>query len=321
MIAKIVQGHGFRGVISYVLDKERASLLYAEGVRIKDKESIVKSFIAQQKLNPKITKPVAHISLDFSVQNKNRMTDQFMAGMALEYMEKMGYRDTQYIIVRHHDTDHPHIHIVINRIDNNGKRITDQNEKFRNTRVCMELTKKYGLYIASGKENVKEHRLKEPDKTKYELYYALKSAIPNCRNWQELKAELLQTGITIEFRKNGNTDKIQGVRFGKNGYEFNGSKIDRACSFSKISYQFYLNEKIHQNESQYHTVSNPPYLINRQDNTVDLAAGLENAASALGGLFDFTNPSHHYDESEAEFLRKQTKRRKRKKGQHCRHRL
>ena len=191
MIAKIVQGQGFRGVIGYVLEKEKASLLYSEGVRTKDKETIVKSFIAQQKLNPKIVKPVAHISLDFSVQDKHRLTDQFMVGMAQEYMDKMGYRDTQYIIVRHHDTDHPHIHMVINRIDNNGKRISDQNEKLRNTRVCMELTKKYGLYIASGKENVKEHRLKEPDKTKYEIYHALKSAISNCRNWQELKSELL----------------------------------------------------------------------------------------------------------------------------------
>ncbi len=321
MIAKIVQGQGFRGVIGYVLDKERASLLYAEGVRIKDKESIVRSFIAQQKLNPKIAKPVAHISLDFSVQDKQRLTDQFMAGMAQEYMDKMGYRDTQYIIVRHHDTDHPHIHMVINRIDNNGKRISDQNEKLRNTGVCLELTKKYGLYIASGKENVKENRLKEPDKTKYEIYHALKTAIPNCRKWQEMEMELLQSGITIEFRKNGNTNKIQGVRFGKNGYEFNGSKIDKAYSFSKISYQLYLNEKLRQNEDQHYSAPNKSDQLNRQNNTMDLTAGLENAASVAGGLFDILNNARRYDENEADFLRKQNQRRKKKKDNQFRHRL
>ncbi len=321
MIAKIVQGRGFRGVVNYVLDKDHSHLLYAEGVRLKDKESIIQSFVAQQKLNPKIAKPVVHISLDFSVQDKNRLTDQFMAGMALEYMEKMGYRDTQYIIARHHDTDHPHVHIVINRIDNNGKRISDQNEKLRNTRVCMELTKKYGLYIASGKENVKENRLKEPDKTKYEIYHALKSAIPNAKNWKELKSELLQSGITTEFRKNGNTDKIQGVRFGKSGYEFNGSKIDRAYSYSKINYQLYLNEKLLQNEGQHHSVPNQPDHLNQQDNTMDLSTRLENAVSVLGGLFDFTNPSHHYDENEADFLREQARKRIKKKGNQYRHRL
>jgi len=109
----------------------------------------------------------------------------------------MGYKDTPYII---------------NRIDNNGKRISDQNEKLRNVKICKELTKKHCLYIALGKENVKEHRLKEPDKTKYEIYHALQSTISKCRSWQELKTELHKSGITTELRNNGGTDKIQGVR-------------------------------------------------------------------------------------------------------------
>jgi hypothetical protein len=306
MIAKIVQGRGFRGVVNYVLDKDHSHLLYAEGVRLKDKESIVQSFVVQQKLNPKIVKPVAHISLDFSVQDKNRLSDQFMAGMALEYMEKMGYKDTQYIIARHHDTDHPHIHIVINRIDNNGKRISDQNEKLRNTRVCMELTKKYGLYIASGKENVKEYRLKEPDKTKYEIYHALQSAVSKCRNWQELKAELLKSGIKTEFRNNGTTDKIQGVRFGKNEYEFNGSKIDRACSFSKINYLLQQNERLQQ--AQKHQPEQPFW----QDD-IEFSSIVGNTTSSLGGLFDILSLPSGYNENQEQVFRQETKIRKRRK--------
>ncbi len=315
MIAKIVQGHGFRGAVNYILNKDNARLLYAEGVRLKDKESIIHSFIVQHKLNPNISKPVAHISLDFSVQDKSRLTDSLMVDVAQKYMKKMGYRDTQYIIARHYDTDHPHIHLVINRIDNNGKRISDQNEKLRNVKICMELTKKHGLYIASGKENVKEHRLKEPDKTKYEIYHALQSAIPKCRNWQELKTELLKSGITTEFQNNGATHKIQGVRFGKNGYEFNGSKIDRAYSYSKISYQLQRNEKLQ------HVQINKPKQLTSQDNTTDLSLGLESTASILGGLFDLMKPSHVYDENEVELFRKETKRRKKKKENQFRHRL
>jgi hypothetical protein len=177
------------------------------------------------------------------------------------------------------------------------------------------------LYISSGKENVKEHRLKEPDKTKYEIYHALRDAIPECKNWMELKSKLLQSDVKTEFKKNGETDKIQGVRFGKNRYEFNGSKIDRSCSYSKISYQLYLNEKQHQNESQQHSAPNQSDQLNRQDNTMDFASGLENAASVLGGLFDFMNPSHHYDENEADFIRAEAKRRKKKKDNQYRHRL
>lgn len=315
MIAKIVQGRGFRGAVSYILDKENARLIYAEGVRLKDKESISHSFVVQHKLNPNISKPVAHISLDFSVQDKSRLTDRFMVDVAQEYMKKMGYQDTQYIIVRHHDTEHPHIHLVINRIDNNGKRITDQNERLRNVKICMELTKKNCLYIASGKENVKEHRLKEPDKTKYEIYHALQSAISKCRNWQEFKAELLKSGIKTEFRNNGATDKIQGIRFGKNGYEFNGSKIDRAYSYSKISYQLQKNEKLQQVQI------NKQKQLTGQDNTMGLSLGLESTASILGGLFNLMKRSPADDENKVELFRQEAKKRKKKKENQYRYRM
>ena len=59
-------------MINYVLGKERAQLLHAEGIRLKDREAIIRSFVTQSKFNPKIMKPVAHISLDFSAQDKER---------------------------------------------------------------------------------------------------------------------------------------------------------------------------------------------------------------------------------------------------------
>ena len=44
-----------------------------------------------------------------------------MMEIAKKWMEQMGIRNTQYIIARHHETEHPHCHIVFNRIDNDGK--------------------------------------------------------------------------------------------------------------------------------------------------------------------------------------------------------
>jgi len=301
MIAKIVQGRGFRGVVNYVLDKEKAQLLYSEGIRTKDKESIIQSFIAQSQMKP-ISKSVAHISLNFSAQDKERLTDAIMAGIAVEYLKKMGYGNTQYIIARHSDREHPHIHLVINRIDNDGKRISDKNEKFRSTKVCMELTQKYGLYIAQGKENVKQHRLKEPDKTKYEIYDAIKAAVLKCRNWKELTEILKKRGVTTDFRKNGNTDKIQGIRFEKNGYTFNGSQIDRSCSYSKIDFQLKQN-----NRQQFQRIQ-----PSRQEYPQNAPSVLENVASVLGGMLDVQFSGTGYDPEEAEFLRQQKKKKKKR---------
>lgn len=41
--------------------------------------------------------------------------------------------------------------------------------------------------------------------------------------------------MEVRFKYKGWTDGIQGVVFGKNGYSFNGSKIDRQFSYSKIA--------------------------------------------------------------------------------------
>ena len=68
----------------------------------------------------------------------------------------------------------------VNRVNFNGKTISDQNDRKRSEQICKELTHKYQLYFAKGKEQVKAHRLKGADKTKYEIHEALKEAIPKC---------------------------------------------------------------------------------------------------------------------------------------------
>ena len=237
MIGKIVQGANFRGVVNYVLHKPNAEPLGSRGLRNDSINHIVESFRTQASLNP-IAKPVAHISLDFSVQDKERLTNKMMMQIADEYLRRMGYGDTQVLIVRHHDRDHPHLHLVLNRIDSNGKRISDKNERVRNAKVCRELSNKYGLYIAPNKDNVKRHRLREPDKTKYEIYDAIRECLPKCRNWNDLTTALRKQGIDTEFKRNGSTSTIAGVKFSKNGYTFSGSKVDKAFSFAKLNRHF-----------------------------------------------------------------------------------
>jgi hypothetical protein len=304
MIAKIVKGKSFKGVINYVLDKaKQTELLAAEGVRYKSRESIIRSFVAQTGLNPKVSKTVGHISLDFSVQDRDKLTNAKMVQIAKEYMTKMGIVNTQYIIGRHYDKEHPHIHLVFNRVDNNGKTISDNNDRYRSEKICKELTEKHGLYFAQGKENVKVHRLKEPDKTKYEIYDALNTAVPKCKNWNELTTQLKRQGVEIAFKYKGNTDEVQGVMFQKNGYMFNGSKIDRQFSYSKIDYQLNRNER----ERDMQTKQEHSHSQNQSSSV------LESVGSALGGLFDIQPSGTDYNPDEAEFQRQQNLNRKKKR--------
>lgn len=215
MMAKIVKGAGARGIVDYILDREKgASLIDHDGVLVSDNGSIVRSFIAQSRLNPNVEKFIGHISLSFSKEDLPRLTDGLMVQISREYMMEMGIRDTQYIIGRHHDKGHPHVHIAFNRIDNNGKTISDKNDRYRSERVCKELTRKYGLYFAEGKEQVNTNRLKEPDRTKYELYSLLKTEVGRCGNWDRLVANLRKQGGGSAFQVQGadGRDSGRGVR-------------------------------------------------------------------------------------------------------------
>lgn len=235
MMAKIVKGSDFKGVVDYILDKgKNAQVVAYDGLFMENKETIAMSFNAQSLMNGNVAKPVGHIALSFSKEDDPRLTNCVMGGIALEYMERMGIKDTQFFIARHFDKEHPHVHIAFNRIDNNGNTISDRHERLRSTRICKELTLIYGLHMANGKENVKRNRLKEPDKTKYELYDILKTEVGICGNWGVLVANLKRQGVEVHFSHRGQTDEIQGVVFTKNGYHFNGSKVDRRFSYSKI---------------------------------------------------------------------------------------
>ena len=237
MVGKVISASSFSGTVGYVM-KEESRILEAEGITPPEVKDMVQDFKDQTLLNPRLKNTVGHISLSFSPKDAPRMTDALMTQIAKEYMQKMGITDTQYLLVRHLDQPHPHCHLVYNRVGKNGQTISDKNIKIRNAKVCRELTEKYGLYLAPGKDDVRRERLREPDKTRYEIYDAIKGNLPKCKNWNELEGKLKEQGIGVRYKYCGNTGRKQGVLFSKNGFEFSGSKIDRAFSFTKLDNRF-----------------------------------------------------------------------------------
>ena len=242
MMAKITKGHDFGGAVRYVTqEKKDAKLLDSKGVLTTDKHSIIDSFRLQAQLRPDVKVMVGHISLDFSKEDVDKVDDNLMRKVADDYMRRMHIRNTQYILVRHYDREHPHCHLVFNRINNDGHLISDKNDRIRSAKICKELTQKYGLHMAQGKDHVHRERLRGSDAVKYKIYDALVNAVPRCKNWKELEAALKKHDINMSIVYRGTTTDVQGVAFEKDGLHFNGSKVDRKFSFSKISAELRKN--------------------------------------------------------------------------------
>ncbi|MGH6668195.1 relaxase/mobilization nuclease domain-containing protein [Bacteroides hominis] len=315
MIGKQTKGTSFSGCVCYVLREDKSKLLEAIGVE-GTPEQMAEQFELQTLLNDKVKNTVGHISLNFSPEDGERLhhDNALMLQIAHDYMEKMGIPDTQYIIARHTDREHPHCHIVFNRVDNDGKTISDKNDFYRNEKACKMLTAKYRLHFANGKDNIKEECLRPYDKAKHEVYKALKEELPNARNWEELKDALSHRDIELKFKVSRTTREVQGVKFEYGGISFSGSKVSREFSYMNIDYQLGRNAFEDDFNNRQTTIRQPREEAVR---TVPQNRSEDNSGSSFG-LFGISGSSYNAADAEAnqemaEILRKK-KKAKRKRG-------
>lgn len=134
MMGKINNGGSIAGCIDYVTRKKKDKpdgspcdewqIIDSKDVfSLEDRREIIASFEDNISLNPKVSNPVGHISLNFHELDKDKVNDEIMVEIAGKYMERMGIKNTHYILVRHLDKAYPHCHLVYSRIDNSGKTI------------------------------------------------------------------------------------------------------------------------------------------------------------------------------------------------------
>jgi hypothetical protein len=264
MIAKNIKGKSFKGCVNYVMNESceptqereqshvymnsaerqtgrRSQLLEAEGVFADNAKDMIRSFAMQRSGRKEIKQPVGHIPISFSPEDKEQMTNDFMVQLAKEYMQEMGIKNTQYIIVRHHNTDNEHLHIVYNRIDNNLKLISVNNDYKQNIKTCKKLKDKYNLTYGKGKDRVKREKLNNSDKVKFYIYDEIKAVLPECKTPVDLRFGLKKSGIELDYKYKRTTSEIKGVSFRYNNIAFKGSQIDRKFSFGNLKKEFEKN--------------------------------------------------------------------------------
>ena len=321
MIGGITKGSCFSGCVEYALalkeKNKEARLLYSEGLLTDTPKDIINGFECQRHLNSRVKHWCGHISLSYSPKDAERMDDDFMVKLALEYMDKMGIKNTQFIIVRHLDKEHPHCHIVYNRVDNDGKCVSDSFEYYRNNAIGDEMKRKYGLTYGENKDNVKTQSLKGRPKIRQEIYLAVQAAKRSAKDWTTFQREIAQKGITVRKKFRRGSTEVDGLSYFKDGQKFKASQVDRngRCSYDVICKALDRNKN-----RQSQPASPSPKPMRQQPKqepgaaTKIIEAGanmVEGLGNALGGLFQ-VGPA--YDPEEEAFINEMKRRQKRKRG-------
>lgn len=160
MVAKISHGANLYGALTYNHGKVgRGTAEILSGNRMvsdrlrlpgEDMRLALLSFENYLLANRNTEKPVLHISL--SPAPEDRLTDGQLAELAERYMQKMGYGDQPYIVYKHSDTFHTHLHIVSVCVDETGRKINDSYEHRRSMTACRELETDFGLRNSADAE-------------------------------------------------------------------------------------------------------------------------------------------------------------------------
>jgi hypothetical protein len=241
MIAKVSTGRSFGGAVRYLHEghkneqvQKRAQLLDYNGIR-PGMEEMIKDFNRHRWLNPDLGNAVGHISLSYHQQDTAKLSDAKMIQHTREVMERLGMNpdETQFALIRHNDRDHPHCHLVYNRIDYNGYTISDQFSRSRAKEAATIIARQEGLTIAAEKKKdlALTHKANLPghDQARYQIYEAIQKELPQATSIDELRTALKTHQIETIVQKGGT-----GMSFKIGTHLLKASAVDRAYSGGKL---------------------------------------------------------------------------------------
>ncbi len=205
MIGKIKRGKSFAGVCDYVLreDKKAPGRIIGGNMVGQTPQDLAREFELFASLNPRVKVPVKHFSLSFAEED-GIVDDDAKHLLAIDYMDRMGYGDSQYIVVSHdrtdHDHAHDHIHIVANAVAVSGRWVDDWLNWKQSQTVLRELEREHGLtpVVSSWDKNRDKLSATKHDRRVERLTASgiQPDAIARTHSEIQAKIELAATGAT-----------------------------------------------------------------------------------------------------------------------------
>jgi len=265
MIGKTSIGRSFKGCCAYNMAKVemgKGEILLSQGVRDFDQQAMVADFVRQAQMNPDLSRSVWHTAISFDPQDEARLlaNPQLMQQVASEYVQGMGLDQSQYVVIRHRDTDHSHFHIIANRVASDGQTVSDSHNYSRSEKLLRQIEQRHQLTpMQEQDQRLKIEHLPESDRSRIELRDQVRASLNRCVDSRELREDLNRHGIRLIINK-GEQGQTRGLSFEKvsikdNGEEesqaaFKGSKLHQSLGLKQIQAQLAQNLTLRQAEDK-----------------------------------------------------------------------
>lgn len=225
MIAKALgTGKSFSGKINYLFEgkledrsaehKKATVISHSDNVRVpfghEDKKGIARmkaDFIGRSQSYRSYDKSKGYIGehvISLTDRDQRELKGKVnLKGLTEEYVKLAGIDKTQYVAISHKDTQNPHVHILFNRVTNQGKIYDDFQEKKRAMYASIALSQKYGLSLPGELKKASEEKGVKLMRMQMEDYKELRSGnelLQQARNFHHLEKLTASKGQVIEQR-------------------------------------------------------------------------------------------------------------------------
>jgi hypothetical protein len=248
MIASQKIGKSFMGALNYNLKKfnhadlkQRAELLETNFTSL-DKDMIRREIDMVREQRPNLNRYVYHTSLNF--HKDDSLSNERLLEIAHQYLQANGFTNNQYFIFRHHDADHPHLHLLLNRITFDGHVVSDSNNYKRSESILRNLEKQFNLTKVQSSQTAP---LRAANKDELEM--VIRTGKPSEKMvLQEIIKKLLdQRNLTLsEFIKKGEqagisflfnqalTGRVSGITYFHDGFKITGQALGNRFKWAEI---------------------------------------------------------------------------------------
>lgn len=237
MIAKIIKGSDFAGLINYLTMRGRGEILDTHFLSSSEPAEIAEEMSLTASLSSRCKKPVAHIAISYAREEAPSVAD--MRADAQAALDSLGMTQHAAVVIRHRDNGLDHFHIGACRVGFDGKAAHDSQsyarleQALRRIEVQRGWTPVPGRHAPTPEGHRKNGAAKMNDPHQFTAAETVREALFSSTSERDLRQRLNKLSWEIEvIRRPGKQPGL--LLIGPEGHRIAASKIDRAASFGNL---------------------------------------------------------------------------------------
>lgn len=235
-------------LVKYVFKEEKeADILKSDGLDLSSPTAIIGDFEMIQ--NSRLKNQ--YLSLVISPA-ENKTNDSQLGKLLDATIEKLGLKENQYLAVIHDNTEHRHLHVIVNRTGYDGKTFSDSFIGLELKTFSKELAHQFNLESAydkqQSKQNNRSYKKNEFHEGKSKAIEYVREALnerlyhSKTTSVDHIFDHLRSKGVEINITKHKNG--TYGVLMEYDGHKLKASEVSRKLSLKPQGDSYTANNKL-----------------------------------------------------------------------------